>query len=104
MKPHSKSRCIGGIGVSGWGGKDAGISGAIIALNPSLLARQQLDRRFIYARWLLGRLVVHDWTKVGRAEQGERLLELFRRDQTLSAMFIMTMDENGSSAGDVGNK
>lgn len=34
-------------------------------------------------------------------------MELFRRDRTLSAMFIMTMNENGSGAGvarDVGNK
>ena len=107
MKPHGKSRRIGDIGVSGWGGKDAGIFGVIVALNPSLLARRQLDRRLLCARWLLGRLVVHDWTKVERAEKGERLLELFRRDRTLLAMFIMTMNENGSGAGvarDVGNK
>ena len=70
MKSHGKSWRIGDIGVSGWGGKDAGIFGwggkdagifgVIVALNPSLLARGQLDRRLLCARWLLGRLIVHD--------------------------------------------
>ena len=47
-------------------------------------------------------LIVHDWTKVGRAAKGESLLERFRRDRTLSAMLkeiIMTMNEIGSGAG-----